>query len=121
MKKGTRATTVAQSSKSTLKAINDIYIVLEDPVETAYDTGVSADVTEAIKSGKLIIPEKWQDFSQKYPCKGIVISRGDKCKYPIEVGDRIIYARLGVQRYQIDGKTLCDVRESDIHGTIESS
>ena len=121
MKKDTRVTIAVQSSKFTLKAINDIYIIEEDPVETSYDTGVSAEVTEAIKSRRLIIPDAYSDFAEKYPCRGTVIAKGNKCKYDIKVGDKVVYARLGVQRYQFNGKTLCDVRECDLHGIYEPS
>ncbi len=110
-----------KSSLPTLKALNDIYIIEEEPVETVYDTGVSAIVTEAIKSKKLFIPDAYKDFAEKYPCRGNVIAKGNKCKYDIKVGDKVVYARLGVQRYQHDGKTLCDVRECDLHGIFEPS
>lgn len=110
---------MGKSRKFNLKALNDIYIIEEDPVETVYDTGIKAEVTEAIKSGRLFIPEAYKNFAEKYPCKGTVISKGEKCKYEIRVGDKVIYARLGVQRYQLDGKILCDVREADIHGILE--
>lgn len=121
MKTGSRATTAGRSLKSTLRAINDIYIIEEDPVETTYETGLSSAVTDAIKSKKLVIPDAYKNYSEKYPCRGTIISAGDKTKYKLKVGDRVIYARLGVQRYQHEGKTLCDVREADIHGVIESS
>lgn len=106
-------------SKSFLKAINDIVFIEEDPLETVYDTGVSSDVTNALKSGLLILPDSHKDFAQKYPCRGTVVAKGDKCK-EVNVGDRIIYPRLGVQRFQFDNKIYCSVREDDIHGFIES-
>lgn len=111
----------AKSQKSSLKAINDIVIVEEDAIETSYDSGVSSTVSDAIKSGKLVIPDAYKNFSEKYPCKGTIVSVGNKCKYALSPGDRIIYARLGVQRYEHNGKMMCDVRECDIHGFIESN
>ena len=118
MKKDTRVTSVGRSSKFILKAINDIYIIEEDPIETVYDTGLKAEVTEAIKSKKLFIPDAYSDYVNKYPCRGKVISKGNKCREDIKVGDKVIYARLGVQRYQLGEKNLCDVRECDIHGVL---
>ena len=122
MKNATRATTAGQSLKSTLRAINDIYIIEEFPVETTYETGCSAAVTDAIKDGRLVIPEAYKNFAEKYPCRGRVLSKGDKCRYKdIKVGDEVVYARLGVQRYDFNGKMVCSVREDDLHGTVESS
>jgi co-chaperonin GroES (HSP10) len=111
--------TSKKSGLQDIKALNDIVIVHENPVETSYDTGVSATVTNAIKSGVLVIPDAYKDFSEKFPCQGKVIAVGSKCKSGVKVGDEVIYARMGVQRYVLNGKTLCDVRECDIHGILE--
>ena len=111
MKKG-------KSEKSGLRAINDIYIIEEEPVETVYETGLTSAVTDAIKEKRLFIPDAYKDFAEKYPCRGKVIAKGSKCKEAIEVGDRVIYARLGVQRYTHNTKMLCDVRECDIHAVV---
>lgn len=108
----------SKQSKSSLKATNDIYIIEEDSIETSYDTGVSKEVMDAVKSSKLVIPEAYKNWSEKFPCRGIVLSKGNLCKLPVKEGDRVIYARLGVQRYQFDGKNLCSVREPDIHAII---
>ena len=104
-----------------LRALNDIYIIEEDPIETIVenDSGLTPEVVDALKSEKLIIPDKFSSFAQKYPCTGTVIAKGDKTKYKICVGSKIGYARLGVQRYKFQGKTMCDVREKDIHYLIE--
>ena len=111
---------MGQSSKSTLKAINDIYIIEEDPIETSYESGVSSEVTEALKSGRLFIPDAYSNFTEKYPCRGTVVAAGDKVKYHIPLGAKVVYARMGVQRYQLNGKNLCTIRECDIHYVIES-
>lgn len=104
-----------------LKAINDIYIIEEDPIETSYDTGVSAEVTEALKEGKLIIPDKYKDFAEKFPYKGVIISKGDKCvRTELKIGSRVMFPRIGPMRYEFEGKTFVNIKEQDIHGTLES-
>lgn len=107
-----------KSQKFNLRAINDIVIVLEDPMDFMADaeSGLNSDVTKALKSGLLVTPEKYESFAQKFPCRGKVISVGQKCESEIKVGDRIIFARLGCQRYREGEKTMVIVRECDIHG-----
>ncbi len=122
MKKGIRATNADGLSKSpfTLKALNDIYIIEEEPVETSYETGTTTEVTDALKEGKLFIPDAYKDFAEKFPCRGKVIAKGSKCKADINLGDRVLYARLGVQRLIHKGQNICVVRECDIHAILES-
>lgn len=105
-----------------LKALNDIYIIEEDPLETFTESGsgLTPAVVDMIRAGKLIIPDKFSSFAEKFPCTGKVIAKGAKAKLPIKVGSRVGYARLGVQRYKLDGRTLCDVRERDLHYEIVS-
>ena len=112
----------AKSRLTGLRALNDIYIIEEDPVSTVVETdsGLTPDVVDAVKSGMIILPDKFDSFANKFPCTGKIISKGEKCCYPLKVGSRVGYARLGVQRYKLDGKTLCDVRESDLHYEIVS-
>ena len=68
VKKGTRATTAVQSSKSTLKAINDIYILEEEAPKPEVDkpSGFTKDVVDMVTSGKLIIPDTAQYYLNKY-------------------------------------------------------
>lgn len=90
--------------KSVLKALNDIYIIKEDPM-TEY-------------KGTLVIPDAYEFWAKKYPCTGRVVSAGNKTKYGLAIGTRVVYGRLGVQRYEHDGQEYCDVRESDLHAVI---
>lgn len=118
-KKAKKLSGLKGSKKQKLLAFNDIYIVMEDPLETVYDTGLKKSTTDAIKSGLIILPDSLKNFSEKYPCRGTVISKGEKTRYPIKVGDKIVYARMGVQRYEFHGDMVCDVRECDIHALLE--
>ena|SRR3990167_6948245 len=101
-----------------LKALNDVLIIKEDPVNWEYDkrSGLTEDVVEALKSSKLYVPETAEDYVKKFPCTGIVLSVGSKCKLGIKAGDHVAYARLGVQRFKWEGESVCVVREADLHG-----
>ena len=121
MKKGTRATTAAQSSKSTLRAINDIYILEEEAPRPEVDkpSGFTKDVVSMIDEGKLIIPETAEFYLNKYPCIGKVMAHGDRVRYNISIGTRVLFARYGVQRDQVYGKDYVFVREADIHAILD--
>lgn len=117
VKKGTRVTSVEQSLKSTLKAINDIYILEEEQPRPEVDkpSGFSKDVVDMIQAGTLVIPDTAEYYLNKYPCIGKVLAHGDKVRYNIPIGTRVLFARYGVQRDQVDGNNYVFVREVDIH------
>ena len=118
-------TLMEKSKVSSLKAFNDIYIIEEDPIELMVDSdsGLTPEVMTALKESKLIIPDAYKDFAEKFPCRGKILSYGEGTKYPkaglLKEGDRVVYARFGVQRYKYEGRTLCDVREQDLHALID--
>lgn len=104
-----------------LKALNDIYLIKEDPIDWEVDknSGLTGEVVNALKSGQLFLPDIGENFAKKFPCTGKVLSKGSKCKYEIPIGSRVSYARLGVQRFKWEGEELCAVREADLHGISE--
>lgn len=114
-----------KSKKPGLRALNDLYIIEEDPMDVYHDSGsgLTSAVTDALKSKKLFVPDAYENFSVKFPCSGVVLSIGNTCQFKklgwIKEGSRVIYARLGVQRYKYAGKTLCDVREIDLHAILD--
>lgn len=93
-----------KSTKLGLRALNNIVIVEEDKM-TEYQ-------------GSIVIPDAYEYFAKKYPCTGHILAVGDKVRSDIKVGDHIIFARHGVQRYDYEGRQLCDIRESDIHAVL---
>lgn len=104
-------------SKLSLVALNDIYVIEEDPIAT--DTGLSAAVDKALSSGLLVLPENVSNFAEKFPCTGRVIAKGPATKYEdLQVGVRVMFARLGVQRWKLNGKSICNCKEQEIHGII---
>ena len=105
-----------------LRALNDYYIIEEDAMDIYNDmeSGINKDVASALKSGKLIIPDAYQDYAMKFPCRGTIISKGDKTKYEeLQIGTRVDYARLGVQRYKFKDKSYCNCKETDIHAILD--
>ncbi len=104
-----------------MKALNDILVLEEEPVDFEVDnpSGLSKAVVEALKSSKLVIPEEAEFYAKKYPCIGKVLFSGSKCKYGIAIGARVLFARFGVMREQVDGKNLVFVREQDIHAVLD--
>ena len=101
-----------------LRALNDVYIIKEDKIDWEVDkrSGLTTEVVAALKSSLLVLPDIGEDFARKYPCTGTVLSKGSKCKYEIPIGERVAYARLGVQRFSWEGEDVCAVREHDLHG-----
>lgn len=131
VKRGGRVTSVARSgvsstkpmavsppSTSSLQALNDVYIIEEDPIRFV-DSGLSSAVEEALRGSRLFIPEAHQNFAEKYPCTGKILAKGPEAKYAqLQIGTHVMFARLGVQRWKLNGKTLCNCKEGEIHGII---
>lgn len=104
-----------QPSQSILQVLNDLYLVEED--EMMVDSA-SKDVTKAIEEGKLHIPEAYKAFYEKVPYTGTVIAKGDKLKYQIPLGSKIMYGKYSCQRFQHGDRRLLIVKERDVHGII---
>lgn len=110
-----------QKLRSSLKAINDMYVLVEEAIDWEVDkaSGVTKEVAQSLIEGKLVIPEMAEFYAKKYPCVGKVVAHGDRVKYIIPIGTRVVFARLGVQRDQIDGKDYVFVRECDLHAILD--
>lgn len=104
-----------------MKALNDILILEEEPVDFEVDnpSGLTKEVVKAIKGSKLVLPEQAEFYAKKYPCIGKVVASGSKCKYGIAIGARVLFARMGVMREQVNGKNYVFVRECDIHAVLD--
>ena len=112
--------TKRETRKSGLKALNDMLIVEEDPIEATADdgSGLTHEVIKSIKAGKLIVPDTAQYALEKYPYRGLVISIGSKVNL-IKKGDRVMFARLGGMRFQEEGKQLIAIRERDVLALVD--
>lgn len=114
----TKTMAALKPSKLSFRALNNICIIKEDSraVQEDNDSGLTKNVADALRSGKLFIPEKHEDYANKFPCTGVITSVGSAIKAPeIVVGARVMFARLGVQRVEFKGEVLCLCREDDIH------
>lgn len=109
---------VSSDSPYCLKVIGRKVLVEEEPIELTPDvgTGLTQEVVKMISEGKLVVPEDAKYAVEKFPFKGTVLSVGERCKH-IKVGDRIHFARGGVQRFQHEGKQFLVMHEEDVHGT----
>lgn len=111
----------AQSNGSTfsLRALNDFCIIEEDPIELTADdsSGLTADVIDSLKSGKLVLPEIAEGFADKYPFRGRVIAAGPQVK-EVALGDRVIFPRLGGMRWKRGNKQYINIRSCDLHAVI---
>ena len=105
-----------KSVRLSLKAINDIYIIKEDPIAIEQDdrSGLTKDVVEAIKGGKLFTPQTMDDYVNKYPCVGEITAKGDRTRQDIKVGDRVMWTRFGAMRTKVSGEEFVFLREHDI-------
>lgn len=112
---------VSTGLKYTLKALNDFYIVEEEPIELTNDrdSGLTKDVVDSLKSGLLVLPDSAEYFANKFPFRGRVIAKGDRTRYDIPIGTRVMFARLGGQRWQDGDKQYLTLREQDIHAIID--
>lgn len=108
-------------NKARLEAINDLVFVKEDPVEHVYDTGSTKAVTDALRAGRIVLPDAYKDFSEKYPCRGVITSMGEMCKSELKIGDRIVFARFGIQRFEHEDQIYCVIRESDVLGIVHDA
>src|SRR3990167_6872627 len=104
-----------------LRMVGRKVLVEEEPMEATHDnaSGLTKDVVEAIKNGKLVLSDQSEYALMKFPFRGTVLSVGEKCKYT-KAGDRIHFAPLGVQRFEFRGKQFLVMHEEDIHGFYET-
>ena len=102
-----------------LRALNDLVIIKEDPIKPTVDrqSGLTRDVVEAIGSGRLFIPDQAEYALCKFPFTGTIIKAGPKVK-TVAVGDHVMFARLGGQRWEEDGQQFLTIRETEIHAII---
>ena len=89
----TKSTTKEKLSLPTLKVLND-RVLIKPEKETNIEGG-SKEVLDALKTGKLILPDEYEAAYFKRPQWGTIVSWGDKCKYKWEVGQKVAFPRDG--------------------------
>src|SRR3990167_10270723 len=106
-----------KSKKFGLTALSNFYIVEEDPIELTPDkgSGLTKEVANAIKGGLLVIPEIGEFYANKFPFVGTIVAKGDETRHKdLKIGTRVMFARLGGQRWQKDDKQYVTIQEDDI-------
>ena len=114
---------MAKSSKpkSSLQALNDFLIIEEEPIELTVESvsGLTKDVVGAIKEQRIILPDIAKNFADKFPFRGYVVSKGKDCTCDeVQVGSRVMFARLGGQRWVDCDKQYITIREKDLHAVL---
>lgn len=109
-----------KSKKCGLRVLNDRVVIKEDPIDWHNDvgSGLTTDVTNALKDGKLVIPDTAEFYAKKYPCTGVVQNLGKACTDELKIGDRVIFARMGVLRMEVNGEKIAICTIHDIHAVL---
>lgn len=119
---GVSTSSEMEKSKSHgLKVLNDMVAIEEEPVDFEVDkpSGLTSDVVSMVKSGGLVLPEVAEFYAKKYPCIGKVVERGPKASHEIKIGNRVLFARHGGLREQVDGKDYVFIRSCDVHAILD--
>lgn len=107
---------------SGLRALNDYYIIEEEAIELTVDkqSGLTQDVIDAIETKRIVLPEIASGFADKFPFRGVIVSKGDRTKYEeIQPGTRVMFARLGGMRWNIGDKQYVNIKEADLHAIVD--
>ena len=106
---------------SKFKVLNDMVAIKEQPVDFEVDkpSGLTQDVVNMVRQGKLIIPDIAEFYAKKYPCTGHILALGAKCKNELKVGMRVLFARHGGLREKVDGNDYIFLREIDVHAILD--
>lgn len=108
------------SSSLGLRALNDYVIIEEEPIELTHDkaSGLTEAVVEAIKGSKLVIPDSTEFYANKFPFRGSIVAAGPKVNL-VKIGERVMFARLGGQRWTIAKKQMITIHQDDIHAILD--
>ena len=112
----------SKDSPYKLQMIGTKVLVEEEPIEMTADisSGLTPDVVEMLKSGKLCLPDAGEFMVNKFPFVGTILSVGGRCKRNLAIGERIHFARQGNQRFEHEGKQFLVMDEQDVHGFYRS-
>lgn len=107
--------------KTKLQVLNDFYLVEPYGEELQVDkgSGLTKEVVEALKGGKLHVPDQSEYAVRKRPMKGKVVAYGDKTKYggkEIKLGDTVYFGYFCYAKVKHNGKEYFEMREYDLFG-----
>ncbi len=72
---------------------------------------IQPDEKEKVTATGIIIPDS---VKAERPVTGVIIKGSETFKE----GARVLYSKYGVDEFELDGKTLCVVHESNVLGTF---
>jgi len=107
----------AKSKSIGLKVLSDRVLIRPD--EATYQ-GASKEVTKALETGKLILPDEYEAFYKNLPDSGEIVSFGDECKIKWTIGDRVHFAKMAGAKIRYDNKEYIVVREYDVDFKYEA-
>lgn len=108
----------SKDSPYKLQMIGTKVLVEEEPITLTADisSGLTPEVVEMLRSGSLLLPDQGKYMVEKYPYIGTILSVGNRCRKGLKPGDRIHFARQGVQRFDFQAKQFLVMDELDVHG-----
>ena len=99
-----------------LRPLNENLII--EPKEQILDQTLSKEVQDAIKEGRLILPEIYEEALKKVSPFGRILSWGNRCKYSYGPGDTVWFGQFSYSKLFWDDKCLWIVNEQDLHAKL---
>lgn len=93
-------------AKYKIKTWGDRVLIKPDPVKSAYQSDV------------LMFPDILKDFDGDLPRTGKIIDLGPKCTKNVRVGQRVMFAKFGVNNFEYNGEKYTMCLERDILAEI---
>ena len=89
-----------------IKAWGNRVLIKPDPVESAY------------KSDVLVFPDIVKGFDADLPRTGEIIDIGPECSKNVRVGQKVMFAKFGVNNFELNGEKYTMCLERDILAEI---
>lgn len=100
-----------------LRPLNDSILLKPRPHD--YTSDLNPEVINALKSGKLFLPEKYEGAYKKVVGIGEIVSWGNACKYKYKEGQTLYYGQFAGSKMKIGEDTLLVIREADALALVE--
>jgi len=94
-----------------LRPLNDSILLKPKPHE--YVNDLAPEVRDALKTGKLVLPEKYEGALKKVVGEGHIVSWGNTCRYKYREGQKIYYGQFAGAKMKFGEDTLLVIREND--------
>ena len=105
-----------------IRVLNDNLLVIPKELDYSYQEGFSKEVVDALKSGKLALPETAEMAAKKFGRYGKVVSWGDKCRYKYKVGQEVYFGpHATFNKIIIEDTAHYFVKEWDLLAEVEDA